>query len=306
MEDRRQRRARVFRIDVDVAGPQRAVADERAAEIQLARDRECASRFERLRQQFAEDDLFGEILGPDDDRIGCGPKAVRDENGNRIAPVAARTKHRRALPLLTVPAGAAPLGHVSSASAVSASSAAGIAPARIIVESTIDRPRKMYSPSPPRPDRSGHCGRARRRSPWPPGCRRRSTAVPVAVRPCRSSWPLRHAHGHSGGEHRAIDARQSGDCPSHDRQQRVEDQCHDRHSRARRRRRTAAAAETPAAPGSESSGRRWSASGSSARSRGRRAATIPAGTPMRIANDRRNRHQHQVPLAAARSAHSVG
>ncbi len=34
---------------------------------------------------------------------------------------------------------------------MSASTAAGIAPARIIVVSTIERPRKMYSPSPPAP-----------------------------------------------------------------------------------------------------------------------------------------------------------
>ena len=40
---------------------------------------------------------------------------------------------------------------VSAPSKVSASSAAGTAPARITVGSTIDRPRKMYSPSPPAP-----------------------------------------------------------------------------------------------------------------------------------------------------------
>ena len=41
--------------------------------------------------------------------------------------------------------------HARPPSATRASAAAGIAPARIVVVSTIDNPRKMYSPSPPAP-----------------------------------------------------------------------------------------------------------------------------------------------------------
>jgi hypothetical protein len=40
---------------------------------------------------------------------------------------------------------------VKAPSMVSASNAEGMAPARMTVESTMDRPRKMYSPSPPAP-----------------------------------------------------------------------------------------------------------------------------------------------------------
>ena len=66
-EDRGQRRARVLDVDVDVAGADRAVADERAAQIQAPLD-DDAARFERLRQQFAEKDLLGEVLRPDANR----------------------------------------------------------------------------------------------------------------------------------------------------------------------------------------------------------------------------------------------
>ena len=59
-------RAGVFDVQVDVTRAQRAVADECAAEVQLAHDRE-AFGLDRLRQQLSQHDLFGEVLRSDDD-----------------------------------------------------------------------------------------------------------------------------------------------------------------------------------------------------------------------------------------------
>ncbi len=62
MKNRRLRGARVLDIRVDVAGTQRTVADEGAAEIQSALDADRRTRFDRLRDDFAENDLLGEVL----------------------------------------------------------------------------------------------------------------------------------------------------------------------------------------------------------------------------------------------------
>jgi hypothetical protein len=68
------------------------------------------------------------------------------KNSAAVAMAAAIAAGRRPRPVLStrsIPA--------SRPSTASASSAAGTAPARIIVEFTIDSPRKMYSPRPPAP-----------------------------------------------------------------------------------------------------------------------------------------------------------
>ena len=67
MEDGGQRRARVLDVDVDVAGRQRAFADQRAAEIQAAIDGQPGLALDRLRDDLPEDQLLGEVLRADDD-----------------------------------------------------------------------------------------------------------------------------------------------------------------------------------------------------------------------------------------------
>jgi hypothetical protein len=67
-EDRGQRRAGVLDIHVDIAAEQRAIADQRAAEIQSPLDRQARLALDRLRDDLAENDLLGEVLRADDDR----------------------------------------------------------------------------------------------------------------------------------------------------------------------------------------------------------------------------------------------
>ena len=141
MKDRRQRRAGVLDVHVDVAGEERAIADQRAAEIQPALHRQPGLALDGLRDDLAEDQLLGEVLRADDDRAGARAASSAlparttsandrgDDDGRSPrsarggAPTSRRSSHSR-LP-----------------STISASSAAGIAPARMTVESTIDRPR---------------------------------------------------------------------------------------------------------------------------------------------------------------------
>ena len=61
------RRPGVLDVQVDVPGSERSIADERATEIELARDRNALG-LDRLREQLPEHHLFGEVLGTDDDR----------------------------------------------------------------------------------------------------------------------------------------------------------------------------------------------------------------------------------------------
>ena len=141
MEDRRQRRARVFDVHVDVAREQRAIADQRAAEVQPPLDGQAVSRSIVCATQLAENQLLGEILRPDDDRVAgaiarARALATTDQQRQRRRPTAtARAGRGGAAPSADArPRAAAP-------STASASSAAGIAPARITVVSTIDSPR---------------------------------------------------------------------------------------------------------------------------------------------------------------------
>ena len=118
----------------------------------------------------------------------------------------------------------------SSPSAASASAAAGIAPARIVVASTIDRPRKMYSPRPPAPIAAAIVA-----VPTPttlatrmPGDDRRHRQRQLHH---RQQLPRRHAHRDAGFDDRRVDAAQPGGRGPHDRQQGVEGQRHQRRAR---------------------------------------------------------------------------
>ena len=68
MEDGGERRPGVFDVDVDIAAEQRAIADQRAAEIQPPIDRYPGLPLDRLRDQLAENILLGEVLRAARDR----------------------------------------------------------------------------------------------------------------------------------------------------------------------------------------------------------------------------------------------
>ena len=79
VEHGRQGGAGIFDVRVDVAGAQRAIANQRAAKIQLAIDREPFA-LDRLRDELAEHELLGEIFGADDDRAALAPCGARARN----------------------------------------------------------------------------------------------------------------------------------------------------------------------------------------------------------------------------------
>ena len=68
MENRGERGAGVFDIHVDVAPRQRAVADQRAAQIEAPFHGESRLTLDRLRKDLAEHELLGEILRSDGHR----------------------------------------------------------------------------------------------------------------------------------------------------------------------------------------------------------------------------------------------
>ena len=100
MEDRGQRGARVLDVHVDVARPQRAVADQGAAEIQPAIDRHPALPLDRLRDELAENVLLGEILRADHDRRGrpAGDEPAQQQGDRHYRDGSARGAHGRLVP----------------------------------------------------------------------------------------------------------------------------------------------------------------------------------------------------------------
>ena len=256
MEDGRQRGAGVFDIDVDVAGEQRAIADQRAAEIQPAIDRQAGVALDRLRQQLAEHQLLGEVLRADDDRAAG---AARRQHRRRAA---ARGSDRRG-------------GDRRGA----ARARAGGAPTAVARATAARRRRRAPAPRPEwrrrgspscRPstarDRCIRRGR-RRRSPRQSSPsrrrrrprrarRRRSTAAPAAARPaaaaraasCPSRRPPRGSTDRCRAGRRSSSARSAAGRRGSARPAR----------RARRRRRRAApAAGSRTSRGSASSARCW-------------------------------------------------
>ena len=68
-ENRGERRARVFGINIDASGKNALMRDVGAAEIKPALDGKVSLVFDLLRNQLAEDDLLGEIFASDDDAL---------------------------------------------------------------------------------------------------------------------------------------------------------------------------------------------------------------------------------------------
>ena len=64
-----ERGSGVFRIHIDIAREQRLVREQRSAEIEFAFHRLVQARFDVLRDDLAEDELLGEVLGADHDVI---------------------------------------------------------------------------------------------------------------------------------------------------------------------------------------------------------------------------------------------
>ena len=67
VQDSGQRRARVFHVQIQVAGKQRFVHQQRAAEVGLANHRDACLRFNVLRQEFGKYNLLRKKLGADRD-----------------------------------------------------------------------------------------------------------------------------------------------------------------------------------------------------------------------------------------------
>ncbi len=68
-ENRGQGGAGVFGIDIDAAAENRLLADVCARQVEAALDRQVGLVFDLLGEDFAEDELLGEVLGADDDAV---------------------------------------------------------------------------------------------------------------------------------------------------------------------------------------------------------------------------------------------
>ena len=130
LQDGRERGACVLDVQVDIASLDGAVAHERPAEMQPPLDRQSGAAFDLLGDNFGEQVGLGEIFRADDDVVPPSTTRYSDHHEQQTQHHLGRqTSLRSAIP--------------SSASARSASRAAGIAPARISVSSTVATPRKM-------------------------------------------------------------------------------------------------------------------------------------------------------------------
>ena len=69
-ENRSQGRARVFRINVDSSGEDCLLADKCSSQVKTALHSHVVAGFDALSEQLSEDELFGEILGANDNPIG--------------------------------------------------------------------------------------------------------------------------------------------------------------------------------------------------------------------------------------------
>jgi hypothetical protein len=74
--------ARVFDVEVELAGEEGFVDEERAAEVGFAHDREAGACFDVLGEELGKDDLLGEEFGADGDfslrRFVAGGEEVED------------------------------------------------------------------------------------------------------------------------------------------------------------------------------------------------------------------------------------
>jgi hypothetical protein len=83
-ENRGQRRARVFRIDIDSSGENRLLANKSSRQIETPLYGQMSASFDDLSEQFSKDELLGEILGSNHNAIGLlGNLTVRSKSGKR-------------------------------------------------------------------------------------------------------------------------------------------------------------------------------------------------------------------------------
>jgi hypothetical protein len=73
-------RARVFNIEVDAAGQDRLMTDVGSGQIETPVHRQMRPGFEVLREQFSQDRLLSEVLGPDYDSVLANPSAARQKS----------------------------------------------------------------------------------------------------------------------------------------------------------------------------------------------------------------------------------
>src|SRR5208282_558234 len=76
-ENRRQRGAGIFRVDVDSSGEDCLLANERASQIEAALHGQMSPAFDDLSEQFSQNELLSEILGSNHDPVRM-PFTTRD------------------------------------------------------------------------------------------------------------------------------------------------------------------------------------------------------------------------------------
>ena len=90
LQNRQQAGRGVFGVQIDIASGDRRLRDGRAAQIELALDRE-ALMLEHLRVQLGDDELFGEIFRADLDRrrrrtAAAGRERQSQQHANQYEP----------------------------------------------------------------------------------------------------------------------------------------------------------------------------------------------------------------------------
>ncbi len=104
LEDGGERGSGVLDVGVDAAGDEGLLADVAAGEVEAAVDFSvglafgCVDGFDLLGEEFAEDDLFGEVFGADDDSGGARRRAGAEERRRQQQRLAARNRVGQATP----------------------------------------------------------------------------------------------------------------------------------------------------------------------------------------------------------------
>ena len=97
-QNRGQCGAGVFGIDIDAAAENRLLADVGSRQIEAALNRQMGFVFDLLGDDFAEDELLGEILGADDDAVGARRTArcQEEQRGQSSSKFSDRDEHGHA------------------------------------------------------------------------------------------------------------------------------------------------------------------------------------------------------------------
>ena len=91
LENGSERGPRILRINIDASGQNPLMRNVSSTQIKSALDRKMSFIFDLLRDEFPEDDLFGEVLASHDDRrvgVARGERDDRKANkNNAVRPV---------------------------------------------------------------------------------------------------------------------------------------------------------------------------------------------------------------------------